>query len=102
MREFTEIIKEHPEANFLQSPEYGKMNELLGCKVITEDFDGKGWALMVVRDAKRGRYLEIPCGPLTDWSDEKVVREIVERIREIAKLEKCVFVRMRPQLRMNE
>ena len=52
-----EAIKKFPEANFLQSPAYGKVNELLGAKVKEEDFGGKGRALMIVRDAKRGRYL---------------------------------------------
>ena len=66
------IKKEFNEANFLQSPEYGKMNEILGDKVVTENFGGQGWALMIVRDAKRGRYLEIPCGPLIDWGDKKL------------------------------
>ncbi len=102
MREFSEIIEKYPEANFLQSPEYGRMNELLGCKVITEDFDGKGWALMIVRDAKRGRYLEIPCGPLLDWGDKTATKAIFQRIKEIATREKCVFVRVRPQLLATE
>ena len=93
-----EIIKNFPEANFLQSPAYGKMNELLGDKVIEEDFGGKGRALMIVRDAKRGRYLEIPCGPLLDYKDKKTVKAVFEKIAEIAKKEKCVFVRVRPQL----
>lgn len=92
------IIKEFPEANFLQSPNYKKMNEILGFKVIEEDFGALGRALMIVRDAKRGRYLEIPCGPLIDWQDKKLVREVIERIQKIAANEKCVFVRMRPQL----
>lgn len=96
-----EVIKKYPEANFLQSPEYGKMNELLGYKVLTEEFGGKGYALMIVRDAKRGRYLEIPCGPLVDWKDKKAVNEIFIKIAEIAKREKCVFVRVRPQLLNN-
>lgn len=94
-------LKEYPEANFLQSPEYAKMNELLGARSIVEDFDGKGWALMIVRNAKRGRYLEIPCGPLIDWRNQKLVREVFAKITEIAKREKCVFVRVRPQLPMN-
>lgn len=98
MTEFNEIIEKYQEANFLQSPEYGRMNEILGCKVVTEGFDGKGWAMMIVRDAKRGRYLEIPCGPLTDWSDKKTVKEIFEKITEVGKREKCVFIRIRPQL----
>ncbi len=92
------VLARFSEANFLQSPEYGKMNAILGCKIIVEDFGGKGWALMIVRDAKRGRYLEIPCGPLCDWSDTKAVKAIFEKITAVGKREKCVFVRVRPQL----
>lgn len=92
---------DYKEANFLQSPEYGRMNELLGCKVFYDDFDGHGSALMIIRDAKRGRYLEIPCGPLLDWNDKKTIKIVFERISEIGRKEKCVFVRIRPQLLMN-
>ncbi|MBR3248748.1 peptidoglycan bridge formation glycyltransferase FemA/FemB family protein [Candidatus Saccharibacteria bacterium] len=99
------IVKKFPEANFLQSPAYGKMNEILGEKVITEEFGGKsggsGRALMIVRNAKRGRYLEIPCGPLIDWSDRGVAKEAMGKITEVARDEKCVFVRIRPQLLAN-
>ena len=98
MMEWQEVLKKYPEANFLQSPEYGKMNELLGSKVIFDDFGGKGWALMIVRDAKRGRYLEIPCGPLIDWNDKKLRELVMRKIAEVGKKEKCVFIRMRPQL----
>lgn len=101
MGSWEETIKKYPEANFLQSPEYGRMNEILGCKVFQEDFGGKAWALMIVRDAKRGRYLEIPCGPLVDWANQKLVNEIFVKIIEVAREEKCVFVRIRPQLSMN-
>lgn len=99
MTDWEKMIKKYPEANFLQSPEYAKMNELLGCKVFSEDFDGKAYVLMIVRNAKRGRYMEIPCGPLVDWSDNKLVKEVLAKITETAKKEKCVFVRMRPQLK---
>lgn len=95
---WTEVMKQFPEANFLQSPEYGKMNKDLGCRVITDDFGGKGWALMIVRDAKRGRYLEIPCGPLINFTDTKLAEEALEKIHKVAEEEKCVFVRLRPQL----
>ena len=77
---FDEVVKKYPEANFLQSPEYGKMNELLGDKAIASDFGGVGHALMIVRNAKRGRYLEIPCGPLIDWSSKKAVNAVLWRI----------------------
>ena len=95
---FKTIVQKYKEANFLQSPEYAKMNEILGDKVLIETFDGKGYALMIVRNAKRGRYLEIPCGPLTDWSDLKTLKAIFAKIASIGKKEHCVFVRVRPQL----
>lgn len=98
-KKWREIIKRYPEANFLQSPEYGKMNELLNNKVIVRDFDKGGYALMIVRDAKRGRYLEIPCGPLMDWQNLDSVKNIMKEIRQIANREKCVFVRIRPQIK---
>lgn len=93
-----EVLKNYPEANFLQSPAWAKVNELTGSKVITEDFGGKGYALLIVRDAKRGRYLEVPCGPLLDWQSEATAKVVLARIREIAKENHCVFVRIRPQL----
>lgn len=102
MTKWEEIIKKYPEANFLQSPKYARMNEILGCKVFEEDFDGKAWALLIIRNAKRGRYMEIPCGPLVDWNDKKIVDMVLRKITEIAKKEKCVFVRMRPQLKADE
>lgn len=96
-----EIMKKHPEANFLQSPSYGKMNEILGNKTISLDFGKDGYGLAIVRDAKRGRYLEIPCGPLIDWEDKKIIKEAFEKITEVAKENNCVFVRIRPQLISN-
>ena len=96
--DWAKIVAKYPEANLLQSPEYGRVNEILKSKVITSDFGGKGYAQMIVRNAKRGRYLEIPCGPLTNWKNKDAVKAVFEEIRKIAKQEKCVFVRVRPQL----
>ncbi len=93
------VLATWPEANFLQSPEWAKVNEMMGYKVITEDFNGVGWCMMIVKNAKRGRYLEIGGGPLIDWADMGVVRAVFDRIKTIARMEKCVFIRMRPQLR---
>lgn len=101
-KNWQKIITRFPEANLLQSPEYGKMNEICGDKVLTSELGGAGWALMIVRAAKRGRYLEIPCGPLIDFSDAEAREKVFAEIREIAKKEKCVFVRVRPQLPKTE
>ena len=100
-KDWEKVKKEFKQANFLQSPEYGKMNEILGAKVVVDNFDEQGWALMIIRNAKRGRYLEIPCGPLIDWGNNNLAKEAISKIAEVARREKCVFVRMRPQLRAN-
>ena len=92
-----EIIKKYPEANFLQSPDSKKMNKILGDKVI-EIKTRDGLALGAIRNAKRGRYLEIPCGPLVDFQNKKALEEIFDKIQKVAIEEKCVFVRVRPQL----
>lgn len=94
-------ILKHPEGNFLQSDEWGKVAEKVGHKVISKDFKNGESVLMIVKDARRGRYLEIPGGPLIDWSKPAVVKEVFDEIKNIAKEEKCVFVRFRPQL-MND
>ena len=101
-KDWHETTKKYPEANFLQSLRYAEMNKYLGNKTLIEDFDGKGWALAIVRDAKRGRYLEVPCGPLIDWKNEELVQTVFARLKEIAQEEKCVFVRIRPQLPSNK
>ena len=95
---WTDVLKKYPEANFLQSPEWGTVNESLGEKVITDDFDNHGYALMIVRNAKRGRYLEIPCGPLVDWKNKTAVKKVLDKIALTAKENRCAFVRIRPQL----
>lgn len=102
LAEWQQIVEAFPEANFLQSPAYGQVNKLLGAKVLIESFGGKGRALMIVREAKRGKYLEIPCGPLIDWSDDSLVKLAIRTIQEIGKREKCVFIRIRPQLIASE
>lgn len=95
-----QIQAHFPEANFLQSPEWGEMNTLIGHKVRVEHFSDMAWCLMIVKNAKRGRYLEIPGGPLLDWNDQALVRRMFALIEKIAREEKCVFVRLRPQLRI--
>lgn len=95
---WAKVQEKYPEANFLQSPEWQKMNELVRNKVFIEHFSDEAWCLMIVKDAKRGRYLEIPGGPLLDWEDDALVRRMFALIKKVAVREKCVFVRIRPQV----
>ncbi|MCQ2571355.1 MAG: aminoacyltransferase [Candidatus Saccharibacteria bacterium] len=97
------VEKEHAEANFLQTSSWGKVYEKDGKKVfyfgLFEDKKMIGSSVVILKPAKRGRYLEIPGGPLLNWDgDMKVLRFFMKEIAKIAEREKCVFVRMRPNI----
>ena len=97
------VKKCHPEANFLQTSQWGKVYELSGFKVYYWGFYDKaeliGSCLAILQPAKRGRYLEIPGGPLLNWQDNTKVRTILDQIAREAKSLDCVFVRMRPNIK---
>lgn len=101
-----DFLAKHPEANFLQSWYWGKFHETLGHKIKRSRFiKGDrlvGVMLSVVENAKRGRYLTVPGGPIIDWRDRTLVSLFVAEIKEIAKAEGCVFIRVRPQLESND
>lgn len=83
--------------NFLQSEAWGEVNQSIGHKVLQENVEGNE-ILMIIKNAKRGRYLEVPGGPAIDWSDAALVKKVIQRIKEIATENQCVFARVRPQL----
>ena len=97
------VAKEHEEANFLQTSSWGKVYADDGEKVFYFGlFDEKkmiGSSVVILKAAKRGRYLEIPGGPLLDWDgDIKALRFFLKEIAKVAEANKCVFVRMRPNI----
>lgn len=96
---WAKILKSHPESNFLQSPLWAETNRRIGHRLVVRTFDGQAMFLGLVKDARRGRYLEIPGGPLLDWTDKKAITEVFTEIIKEAKQAKCVFVRFRPQLK---
>lgn len=97
------VAKNHPEANFLQTSSWGRVHERDGKAVFYLGLflDSKliGTSVTILKPAKRGRYLEIPAGPLLDWDGSiKTLRFFIKEITEIAKAHRCVFVRMRPNI----
>ena len=52
--------------------------------------------------AKRGRHLAIAGGPILDWNDQKLVKTVFKDIAIIGKEQRCVFVRVRPQLKLSD
>ncbi|MBR3264127.1 peptidoglycan bridge formation glycyltransferase FemA/FemB family protein [Candidatus Saccharibacteria bacterium] len=84
--------------NFLQSPVWQKTNTLIGHQVLVDQLDGKHDTYMIVKNAKRGRYLEIPGGPVLDWQNEQNLADAIKKMLATAKKHRCVFIRIRPQL----
>ena len=101
-----DFLAQHPEANFLQSWHWGQFHKALGNIIYRAGFyrgeNLVGVMLSVVEDARRGRYLTVPAGPIIDWQDEEVVKSFIGQIKHQASEDDCVFIRVRPQLESNE
>lgn len=94
------------EANFLQSWDFYEFHKARGKKVVRRAvMEGDkivGVYAGVVETAKRGTYMAIAGGPLMDWDDRAVVKLMFSDIREQGQKNKCVFVRVRPQLELSD
>lgn len=105
-KEWENFLEKHTEANFLQSWYWGEFHNAIGNKIhrigFYKDNELVGVMLSIVEDAKRGRYMTVPGGPIINWQDISQIKAFVEETKRLAKLEKCVFIRVRPQLESNE
>jgi len=102
-----EFITSHKEANFLQSWDFYEFHKSRGKKIVRRALVDKNDKILgayagVVETAKRGTYMAIAGGPILDWGDKSVVREIFDDIREKGRELGCVFVRVRPQLELSD
>ncbi len=98
-----QYVLSRPEANFLQSANWAEFQQALGKKVfLIGVFDNQqqvGAMLAVKENAKRGNYLAIAGGPLLDWQQltDQQLKEVFGYLKKLAKQERCLFVRFRPQ-----
>lgn len=87
-----------PHTNFLQSKQWFEVNKSIGHKPIFLMFSEKSYCLAIIKDAKRGRFLEIPGGPILDYMNRDELELAMAEIYRYAKQNNCVFVRFRPNL----
>lgn len=101
-RAWETFLESHPETNFLQSWYWGEFHKNLGHAIHRLGFyDGTkliGVVLAITEPARRGRHLVVPGGPIIDWSNKHLVQAWVVALKTLARQEKCIFVRVRPQL----
>jgi len=90
------------QGSFLQSWNWGEFNYSLGHKIFRLGFyqnnQLKGVALLIKKIAKRGIYLECPAGPLIPWHQSSYFPAFINQIKTLAKKEKAVFIRIRPNI----
>ena len=86
--EWERFLTLHQEANFLQSWYWGEFYKNLGNTIYRTGFyrDKKlvGVMLSVVENAKRGRYLIVPGGPIIDWQNPNLEVAFAGAIKRIA------------------
>ena len=103
--EWDTFIKSHTEANFLQSWDFYEFHILRGKKVVrklfVENDEIVGAYAGVVETARRGTYMAIAGGPILDWQNKKLVKQVFDDIKKEGKNHHCVFVRVRPQLELS-
>jgi len=95
-------IAQFPEANFLQSFNWGVFNERMGKTVLRLQAISKNVVIaqvsMIIETAKRGTYMAIAGGPLVDWKSSSLVERLFAEILKAATEQGCSFVRFRPQV----
>lgn len=101
-KEWENFLLEQAQVNFLQSWYWGQFHNDLGQKIERSGFYKNkklvGIMLSIIEEAKRGKHLIVPAGPIIDWKDREVVSAFVKEVKKIAYLNDCAFVRVRPQL----
>jgi len=100
--EWQAFVASRPEANLSQSAQWGTANQLVGHKIVRGGVRREGTLVAgwqgIVKDARRGRYLEVPGGPLLDWTDDTLAQEVIAQLKTTGHAHQCVFVRLRPQV----
>lgn len=101
-RVWENFIYTRPEANFLQSWNWGSFHKSLGKRVfrlgLFEDKKIKGCVLVVKEVAKRGSYFAVAGGPIIDWEKFNQLDTLIQYIKHQALTENCSFIRLRPQV----
>lgn len=96
------FMASHHEANFLHSWYWGEFHKRINHQIVRKGFfvNGKlaGVVQAIIEPARRGRHIVVPGGPIIDWQNKGLVESWVTCIRDIAKQNNCLFVRVRPQL----
>jgi len=101
---FDEFVKNHPKGHILQSYAWGEVKGKTGWKPIRLVVENKGnivaSALILKRSLPflRKSIFYIPRGPVLDYKDQKVFDFLLNAIKELAKKEKAILLKIDPDI----
>ena len=89
-------------STFLQSWSWGEVQKSLGRKIwrlgVFQDGTLVAIGLLVKLESRLADHLYCPRGPVCDWTDLSVLDAYLSRAVEIARAERCAFIRVEPLL----
>jgi len=109
-QEWEEFLQKCEEKTFLHSWNWGEFQKLLGNPIwrlgIYNEKNLISVALMIKHTAKRGSFLLMPHGPITNSKvknqNSKLLEVLLKKLKELAKKEKVDFIRISPILERSE
>ncbi len=104
--EYTEFLEKHDRCNFQQSLEWGKVKTAwIKEVVLAEDENGKiiGSICVLIRKVPIfGNMMYSSRGPVCDIHDKKVLEQLTEGVKELAKKYKAFVFRMEPDIKKED
>lgn len=104
--EYTEFLEKHDRCNFQQSLEWGKVKTAwIKEVVLAEDENGKiiGSICILIRKVPIfGNMMYSSRGPVCDIHDKKVLEQLTEGVKELAKKYKAFVFRMEPDIKKDD
>ena len=105
-KEYKEFLENHDRCNFQQSLEWGTVKTNFTNEVVlSKDAKGKitGAISVLIRKIPMfGNFMYVSRGPICDIHDEKVLAELTEGLKELAKKYNAFTLRMEPDIKSND
>ncbi len=105
-QEYKDFLSNHERCNFQQSPEWAKVKTSWKSEtILAEDSNGKivGAVNVLIRKIPIfGNIMYSSRGPICDIHDEKVLRQLTEGIKELAKKYKAIVYKAEPDIESSD
>lgn len=103
---YTKFLESHPRCNFQQSLEWGKVKDAWTNEVVlAEDENGNiigSLSVLIRKIPIFGNLMYSSRGPVCDIHDEKVLAQLTEGLKELAKKYHAFVLKMNPDIKSDD